>query len=132
MRRLLLSAAVLMLAGCNPSATGTTASETTAATAALPENFPNADPTVRAAECAAYLGLSIAAHATPAGRDQPIMQQSADQWRAWLSVEDKMSDDEVNQLVASSVNPLSPTPSATRDAASAWCVENAPEPDPQH
>jgi hypothetical protein len=34
-------------------------------------------------------------------------------------------------MVGSSVNMLSQTPAAQRDAASAWCVENAPEIDPE-
>jgi hypothetical protein len=76
------------------------------------------------------LGLTIEAKATPDGRDAPIMQQAGDQWRASLIDDDKRTETEVQQLVASSVNPLRATPVAQRSAAAAWCVEYAPEPDP--
>jgi hypothetical protein len=125
MRYLMFVGALLGLAACAPSG------GEDGAAASLPSSFPQAELSARGAECVVYLGLSIQANATPAGRDAPIMQQAADQWQAAMRIDGHMSDAEVQQLVASSVNPLSSTSAAQRDAASAWCVDNAPEPDPE-
>ena len=138
MRKLaIIGAALLSLAACNSgnapqNAAENTATVSEAAAAALPAGFPVADLSQRAAECIVYLGLSRQANATPGGHDAPIMQQSSDQWRASLSIDQHMSDAEIEQLVGSSVNVLSSTAAEQRDAASAWCVENAAEPDPEH
>ena len=56
------------------------------------------------------------------------MSQAQDQWRSAMAQE--LGEDGVNQMIGSSVNILSGTPAAQRDAASRWCVENAPEIDP--
>jgi hypothetical protein len=48
------------------------------------------------------------------------------QWRGVLTTQGKMNETEAQQLIASSVNPLTATPVAPRDAASAWCFDNAP------
>jgi hypothetical protein len=130
MRYLMFVGALLGLAACGPSGGEDNGSGNSAA-ASLPSGFPQAELSARGAECVVYLGLSIQANATPAGRDAPIMQQAADQWQAAMRIDGHMSDTEVQQLVASSVNPLSSTSAAQRDAASAWCVDNAPEPDPE-
>lgn len=119
--------ALLALAAC----TEATAPSPADAPSVLPAGFPQAELAARGAECVVYLGLSRQAGATPAGRDAPILQQSADQWRAALRIDAGMTDTEIEQLIASSVNPLSATAAAQRDAASAWCVDNAPEPDPE-
>jgi hypothetical protein len=100
------------------------------AVAALPPGFPDSDPAARGAECVVYLGLARQAGATPGGRDAPIMAQSADQWRAALGIDGHMSEQEIQQLVGSTVNTLTSVPAAQRDAAAAWCVAHAPEPDP--
>lgn len=130
MRYLMFVGVLLGLAACGPSGGDDNGSATSAA-ASLPNGFPQAELAARGAECVVYLGLSMQANATPAGRDGPIMQQAADQWEAAMRIDGHMTDTEVQQLVASSVNPLSSTPVAQRDAASAWCVDNAPEPDPE-
>lgn len=136
MRHLIFVGALLGLAGCGPGGGQDNGSANSAvgdgpAAASLPSGFPQTELSARGAECVVYLGLSMQANATPAGRDAPIMQQSADQWQAAMRIDGRMSDVEVQQLVASSVNPLSSTSAAQRDAASAWCVDNAPEPDPE-
>ncbi|WP_156767655.1 hypothetical protein [Candidatus Viadribacter manganicus] len=130
MRYVTLVGALLGLAACGPSGGEDNESANSAATS-LPSGFPQAELSARGAECVVYLGLSIQANVTPAGRDAPIMQQAADQWQAAMRIDGHMSDVEVEQLIASSVNPLSSTSAAQRDGASAWCVDNAPEPDPE-
>lgn len=134
MRGVIMGAAVVALLGCgeaNKTPAAAPPSPPTA-TSALPAGFPQADQTGQGADCIVYLSLSIQAKTTPAGRDAPIMQQSSDQWRASIKYDEKLSDAEIQQLVASTVNPLMATPAAQRDAASAWCVDNAPEPDPSN
>lgn len=102
-----------------------------AAAAALPAEFPPSDQSALGANCVVYLGLAAQANARPGGHDEPILEQAAGQWRAGLMIIGGLSETEVTQLVGSSVNPLMSTPAAQRDAAAAWCVQNAPEPDPE-
>ena len=101
-----------------------------AAAATLPPGFPGSDLAARGADCVVYLGLAQQAGARPGGRDAPIMAQAAGQWRSALRIDGHMSETEVQQLVGSTVNTLTSVPAAQRDAAAAWCVEHAPEPDP--
>ncbi len=157
MRTVMIVAAVLAVAACNrggpannsaantakaPAANAAAPSANTAANTAapapapapaagLPAGFPGSDLAARGAECVVYLGLASEANARPGGHDKPIMEQAAGQWRAALEIDGGMSEQEVQQLIGSSVNPLMPTPAAQRDAAAAWCVQNAPEPDPE-
>lgn len=130
MRRTMIIGALIALAGCNPENERTSAPPASAS-ASLPAAFPQADLAARGAECVVYLGLSGHAHATPGGHDAPIMQQAANQWRASMQFDGAMSEAEIQQLVASSVNVLTSTPADQRDVASTWCIENAPEPDPE-
>jgi len=115
------------LAACDP---GNAPSAPVETASALPAGFPSDDLVQNSANCVVYLGLSIQANATPDGRDAPIMSQAAGQWEASLRIDGGLTDIEARQLIASSVNPLTATPAAERDAAAAWCVEHAPEPDP--
>ena len=101
-----------------------------AAAAYLPPNFPGSDLAARGAECIVYIRLAAQAGAQPGGRDAPIMEQAAGQWRAALGIDGHMSETEIQQLIGSTVNPLMSVPALQRDAAAAWCVEHAPEPDP--
>ena len=101
-----------------------------AAAATLPPDFPGGDLAARGAECVVYLGLARQAGSRPAGRDGPIMEQAAGQWEAALGTDGHMSETEVRQLVGSTVNTLTSVPAAQRDAAAAWCVDHAPEPEP--
>lgn len=136
MRHIVLVSALIALSACTaeqkaPSAASPPAAPSApAASAALPQGFPQSDPVAQAAECIVYLGLSREAKATPGGYDAVIMQQASDQWRASLRIDGKLSDQEATQLVASTVNPLAAAPADQRDAAAAWCVANAAEPDP--
>ncbi len=101
----------------------------TKAAAAMPENFPGDDLLTRGSECIVYLGHSRRANTKAAGLDDPIMEQAQGQWEAALK-----SDPEGEgwqQMVASSVNVLASVPAAQRDSASRWCVQNAPEVDPE-
>jgi flagellar hook-length control protein FliK len=100
------------------------------AQASFPENFPGDNLLERGSECIVYLGIATAAGARPGGRDATIMEQAANQWEAAL-VHGNVPENEWRQLVGSSVNVLSSTPPAQRDAAANWCVENAPEVDPE-
>lgn len=97
----------------------------------LPPGFPDTDPAALGASCAVYLGLAQRANARPRGHDGPILEQAAGQWRAWLRIHVRMTQAEVDQLVGSTVNPLMGTPAAERDGAAGWCVDHAPEPDPE-
>lgn len=128
MRGLMVVAALMALASCGE----TNPAPPDADALALPAGFPQSDLAGSGAACIVYLGLSAQAGATPGGYDAPIMQQAADQWRASLQIDGGMSEMEIEQLVASSVNPLTSTQAEQRDAASAWCVLNAPEPDPSN
>ena len=149
MRNVTILATILALGACsagnnaannaaaNPPAPASTAAlsapEPAAATAAsstLPPDFPGSDLAARGAECIVYLGLARQAGARPAGRDAPIMAQASGQWRAALGIDGHLSETEIQQLVGSTVNTLTSVPAPQRDAAAAWCVENAPEPDP--
>lgn len=100
-----------------------------AASASLPENFPGEDMMTRGSNCIVYLGLSQKANSTSVGFDNVAMGQAQDQWESALKLDQTAEGWE--QLVGSSVNVLSGTPAAQRDAASRWCVENAPEVDPE-
>ncbi|MFZ4121413.1 MAG: hypothetical protein ACOYKM_07090 [Caulobacterales bacterium] len=100
------------------------------ASSTLPDGFPQSDLTARSAECIVYLALAREANATPGSHDAPIMQQSSNQWRASLQYGAGLTEQEIQQLVGSTVNILAATPMIQRDAAAAWCVENAAEPDP--
>jgi hypothetical protein len=57
------------------------------------------------------------------------MTQAQDQWKSDLL--QRFSQQEMDQLTGSSVNMLQPAAAAQRDAASRWCVQNAPEVDPE-
>src|SRR5437868_9115797 len=61
------------------------------AAAGLPADFPGDDLAARGAECVVYLGLAQQAGARPAGRDAPIMEQAAGQWRSVLAIDGHMS-----------------------------------------
>lgn len=129
MCKLIVLAAACALAACNFSFSGNSGNNNSASTTtanALPQGFPDADPAARGAACIVYLGMSLSAHVTPGGHDATSMQQSANQWRSSLITAGKMQEDEVNQLVGSTVNTLADTPDPQRDAASAWCIENVP------
>lgn len=153
MRILMIGAAVLALGACNrgaannsvanavaPAANTAAAANSAAApmpaapataAATLPAGFPNSDAQAKAAECFVYLGLAAGANSQPGGRDNVILEQAANQWKAQLVHEGGMSEAEADQLIASSVNPLTATPAAQRDAAATWCFDNAPEVDPE-
>lgn len=125
-------------AAANTSNAAAPAANVTASTAnaaapapasSFPANFPAREVASDGVSCIVFLGLSRQANSTAVGFDDPIMQQAQGQWEAALAQE--MAENEWKQLVGSSVNPLTGTPAAQRDAASRWCVENAPEVDPE-
>ena len=101
----------------------------TPAAGTYPSGFPAADDVQNGASCFVFLGMSREARGADTGFDDVAMEQSQGQWEA--SLRQDMSETEVRQLIGSSVNPLADTPAAQRDAASGWCVENAPEVDPE-
>jgi hypothetical protein len=156
MRILMITAALVALGACNrggnnasanaagankaaPAANSAapaanTANSTAAAPAAaggMPAGFPPADPLERALGCAAYLALAREAGATPAGRDAPIMEQAEGQWVASLTADGKVTEEQVEGQLGPIRQGLAAGPAAQRDAAAAWCVENAPEVDPE-
>lgn len=104
----------------------TNAQEATAAARAV---STERDADARAATCVVFLGISRGANSRDVGFDDAAMRQAQDQWKADLR--QRMSQQEVDQLTGSSVNMLTPAEAGARDAASAWCVRNAPEVDPE-
>jgi hypothetical protein len=155
MRILMITAAVLALGACNrsgnnasanagaanqatpaanaaaPAAPAANAAAPTAAAGGTPPGFPQADPIARALECSGYLSLARQAGATPAGRDAPIMEQAEGQWRASLTATGAVTDAQVQEQLNPALQAMAGIPAAQRDAAAAWCVENAPEVDPE-
>jgi hypothetical protein len=106
--------------------TKSNAEEATAAAVALPKEK---DPDARAAGCIVFLGISREQKSRNVGFDDVAMRQAQDQWKSDLR--QRYSQQEMDQLTGSSVNMLVPAAAAQRDAASRWCVENAPEVDPE-
>lgn len=116
-------------APANATASANTAAATAGPAGAMPAGFPANDPTRNGMDCYVYLSLAMQAEGPQSGYDDVAMQQSRDQWRSALR--QTHSENETDQLVASNVNPLMDTPAAQRDAAANWCVQNAPEVDPE-
>jgi hypothetical protein len=98
----------------------------TAQAVALPKEK---DPDARAAACIVFLGISRDRNSRSVGFDDTAMAQAQDQWKSDLL--QRFSQQEMDQLTGSSVNMLMPAAGRERDAASRWCVENAPEVDPE-
>jgi hypothetical protein len=155
MRILMISAALLAVAGCNrggnnasanagaankaapanaaaPAPTGN-ASAPAGATAAggMPPGFPDSNPVARALDCTAFLQAARQAGATPAGRDAASMEQAENQWRAALVASSTADEEKTNEEVTKMATASGTLPTGQRDAAAAWCVENAPEVDPE-
>jgi|GEM_PF-6531613 len=106
--------------------TRSNAEEATAEAVALPKEK---DPDARAATCIVFLGISREQKSRAVGYDDAAMRQAQDQWKSDLR--QRYSQAEMDQLTGSSVNMLMPAAAAQRDAASRWCVQNAPEVDPE-
>lgn len=150
MRKLMMVAAVLAIGACNRGAANnsgnaaapagnTTASTDNAASPAngavakadaggLPDGFLSNDPAEQAANCYGFLTVAREAGATPDGRDAPIMEQAAGQWLAAIPAHASRSPEEVAQQFRPMIEAMGSVPAAQRDAAAAWCVENAPDP----
>jgi hypothetical protein len=73
-----------------------------------------------AAECVVHIALL---EPVPAGLEQALDRAGA-AWRARVVRE--LGEEGAAQMIGSSVNPLTPTPPALRQAAAAWCLANAP------
>lgn len=146
----MMTAAVLALAGCNRGATSANTANSTitnasaatpAATSAptasadaangLPAGFLDPDPGAQAANCYGFLTVAQRAGAQPAGRDGPIMEQAANQWLAATPRHETRSPEEVKEALEPMIAAMGSVPPAQRDAAAAWCVERAPETDPE-
>lgn len=112
-----------------PADSSNTAAATTAAVANFPEGFPSDDAISNGATCYNYLMIGIDASDANTGFDGPAMEQAANQWRAQLL--QGLTETEVRQLTASDTNFRLQTPAPQRNAAARWCVENAPEIDPE-
>ncbi len=106
--------------------TNSNAEAATAAAVALPTET---DRDARAANCVVFLGISRDRNSRDVGFDDAAMEQAQNQWKADLR--QRFSQQESDQLTGSSVNMLMPAQAAQRDAASRWCVQNAPEVDPE-
>lgn len=76
-----------------------------------------------------FIAISRNLKSRNVGFDDAAMEQAQNQWLADL--EQRLGKDGAHQLTASSGNPLLPAAARERDAASRWCVENAPEVDPE-
>jgi hypothetical protein len=129
------AAAANKAAPANNAAPATTSNNSAAAAPAaaggLPPGFPDADPLGRALQCAALLEAAREAGATPGGRDAPIMEQAEGQWRASLQADSAVDEEKTDEQVTAVAKASSTLPVTQRDAAAAWCVENAPEVDPE-
>jgi hypothetical protein len=154
MKKLMILAAVVAVGACNKSggsnssanaskaapAASTTANAAapaaagspgaTASAGEMPPGFPSDDLKLRGMECVTLLKAARDAGATPAGRDAPIMEQAEGQWRASV-VEAGVTEEKLEQGLATLGGALGSLTTAQRDNAAAWCVENAPEVDPE-
>jgi hypothetical protein len=106
-----------------------TSSNAAEATADAANISRETDPDARAAQCIVFLGISRDRKSRAVGYDDSAMEQAQNQWKADLA--QRFSQQESDQLVGSSVNMLAPAAAVQRDAASRWCVQNAPEVDPE-
>jgi hypothetical protein len=106
-----------------------TSSNAAEATAEAANISRETDPDARAANCIVFLGLSRHHKSRNVGYDDAAMTQAQDQWKSELA--QRFSQAEMDQLTGSTVNMLEPAAAAQRDAASRWCVQNAPEVDPE-
>jgi hypothetical protein len=104
-------------------------SNAAAATAHAAGISRESDPDSRAAHCIVFLGISRHNKSRAVGYDDSAQEQAQNQWKAELR--QRLSQQELEQLTGSSVNMLEPAAAAQRDAASRWCVQNAPEVDPE-
>lgn len=82
------------------------------------------DPDARAAQCVVFLGISRHHKSRAVGFGDAAMARAQAQWRADLRT--RLDQVQTDQLTGSSVNMLEPAAAAQRDAASRWCVQNAP------
>ena len=155
MRAIIAAASLLALAGCNsrpsqssagnpapppqeaapanssaspPSPRPTPAPARAARAGQMPANFPDDDPQSNGVACYLYLMIAGDAPDASTGFDAPAMEQAANQWRAQLR--QQLNEQEVRQLTASDTNFRLQTAAHERDAAARWCVEHAPEVDP--
>jgi hypothetical protein len=152
MRILMLTAAVLAVSACNRGAANNSAAQAPAANTAtatapatapaatasagagangLPDGFLSVDPAEQASGCYGFLTVAIEAGARPNGRDAPIMEQAAGQWLAAVPAHASRSQEELREAFRPMIAAMASVPPAQRDAAADWCVENAPETDPE-
>jgi hypothetical protein len=87
------------------------------------------DPVGRSAQCYVFIGVSRHHNSRAVGYDDAAMEQAQNQHYAFLV--QRLEKIGADQLTGSSVNMLAPAAAAQRDAASRWCVQNAPEVDPE-
>ena len=156
MKKLMILAAVVAVGACNKSGgsnssanaskaapantassnaaaaapAGAAAPSATASAGDLPPGFPTEDPRVRGIECMTLIKAAREAGATPGGRDAPIMEQAEGQWRASVTAAG-LEEEKLEQGLANFGGALGSLSTAQRDNAAAWCVENAPEVDPE-
>jgi hypothetical protein len=83
-----------------------------------------ADPDARAAKCHVFLALSRNLNSRNVGHDDAAMRRAQGQW--YGDLRSRMPKIEVDQLIASTGNILEPADPVARDAASRFCVDNAP------
>ena len=129
----MIAAALVAVSGCmhtgeSAEVTEMTRSNAASATADANNISRETDPLARAAKCYVFLGASRNANSRGVGHDDVAMAQAQSQW--YLTLRGSLSQIEADQLVGSSVNMLVPAEAAARDAASRYCVENAPTVDP--
>ena len=79
------------------------------------------DGSYDAADCVVHIGQM---DPVPVGQ-QEALDNASDAWRRGLARE-LGGETEANQMIGSSANMLQPTPAPLRQAAVAWCVDNAP------
>lgn len=127
MRKMVLAAAFLAASACTTTQDGELAanqqSNARAATADAQKLARGAEPDPEA-QCIVFLGISRHHKSTRFDLTEAAMASAQAAWKAKLR--QTMSRQEMDQLTGSSVNILAPADPATRDAASRWCVQNAP------
>lgn len=87
-----------------------------------------ADRDSRSAACYVLIGLSRDAGGN-SGYDAVAMQQAQSQ--LMVDLRSRLSRAETDQFLASTQAVLAPAAAAERDRAANWCVQNAPETDPE-
>ena len=128
MRTLVIAASVLSLGACmqtteNAELREITRSNAEQATADARNIANETDPEGRAGNCYVFIGISRNLHSRGVGHDDAAMERAQRAYYDFLVR--RLTKAGADQLIGSSVNPLTPADPAARDAASRYCVDHA-------